>query len=239
MDLLEWEPTRLDDPKKAEGLAEFETQSTGEYVMKRATKIVVTLGTALSFALAAAAVSAQSYGPGWGGGHMGGYGMGPGMMGGYGAGPGYGMGYGMGPGYGMRGYGMHGYGVGPQAMFNGYSGDADEGLAALKVELGITAEQEPAWQAFAANAEQQNKNRQAWFAKMRQARSAGSAPEMLEQQNELMKQRQAELAANAAALKKLYVTLTPEQRAIADQSFGGFGPGWTQGYRGRPRGYSR
>lgn len=210
--------------------------------MKRAAKVVVTLGTALSFALAAAAVGAQSYGPGWGGGHMGGYGagygMGPGAMGGYGAGPGYGMGYGMGPGYGMHGWGM-GYGMGPQAMFNANAGNVDEGLAALKVELAITAEQEPAWQAFARNAEQQNKNRQAWFAKMRQARTAGSAPERLEQQTEIMKQRQAELQASAAALKNLYAALTPEQQAIADQSFGGFRAAGTQGFRGRQRGYSR
>ncbi len=205
--------------------------------MKRATKIVITVATAISLGLAAAAVSAHpsGYGMGWGGGHMGGYGqgygMGSGMMGGYG------QGYGMGPGM-MGGYGQ-GYGMGPQAMYNTYSGNADEGLAALKAELGITAKQDAAWQAFVKNAKQQDENRQAWFTKMHEARSAGSAPELLAQQTEFMKQRQAEMEANVAALKNLYATLTPEQKALADQRFGGFGPGWNQGYRGGPRGYAR
>ncbi|MGP1678471.1 MAG: Spy/CpxP family protein refolding chaperone [Burkholderiales bacterium] len=212
--------------------------------MKRVTKIVLTVGAALSLGLAAATVSAQPFGYGMGPGMMGGYaqgyGMGGGHMGGYGPGSGYGMGRGMmggngaGPGYNMGpgmmgGYGP-GYGMGPQAMFNGYSGNADEGLAALKSELGITASQDPAWQAFASNARQQNESRQAWFAKMQEARSAGSTPELLAQQTEFMKQRQTEMAANAAALKNLYIALTPEQKAIADQRFGGNGPGYSAGY---------
>ena len=191
--------------------------------MKRAPKIAIAVGTALSLGLAVAAADAQpfGYGMGWGGGHMGGYG------------PGYGMGSGM-----MGSYGP-GYGMGPQAMFNAYSGNAEEGLAALKAELGITAQQDVAWQAFTNNAKQQNENRQAWLAKMHEARSAGAAPELLAQQTELMKQRQTEMEANATALKNLYAALTPEQKAIADQRFGGFGPGWHQGSRGGPRGYSR
>ncbi|MBE0613639.1 MAG: Spy/CpxP family protein refolding chaperone [Burkholderiales bacterium] len=222
--------------------------------MKRVTKIVLTASAALTLGLAAAAVSAHPYGPGPGwGGHMGGYaqggygpgmmggygpgnGMGPGMMGGYGPGPGYGMGWGGGH---MGGYGP-GYGMGPQAMFNAYAGNTDEGLDALKSELAITEKQDSAWQAFAKNAKKQSENRQAWFAKMREARSAGSAPELLEQRTELMKQRQAEMEANAKALKDLYAALTPEQKAIADQRFGGFGPGYGAGYgRGGPRGYGR
>lgn len=197
--------------------------------MKRATKVLITVGTALSLGLAAAAVSAQPYGPGWGGGPMGGYG--PGWhMGGYGPGPGYGMGPGM-----MGGYGP-GYGMGPRAMFDGYYGNVDDNLAALKAQLGITANQDAAWQAFTKNAKQQNENRQAWFAKMQQARSAGSAPELLAQQAEFMKQRETELEASAAALKNLYAALTPEQKAIADRSFGGYGPAYClQGYGGRFR----
>jgi hypothetical protein len=129
----------------------------------------------------------------------------------------------------MGGYGP-GAGMGPQAMFNNRFGNAEENLAALKTELGITAKQDPAWQAFAKNAKQQSENRQAWFAKMQQARSAGSAPELLAQQAEVMKQHQVEMEANAAALKNLYAALTPEQKAIADQRFGGFGPGYGAGY---------
>src|SRR3972149_4446512 len=129
--------------------------------MKRGTKIVITVATAISLGLAAAAVSA----------HPSGYGMGSGMMGGYGP----------------------GQGMGPQAMYNTYSGNADEGLAALKAELGITAKQDAAWQAFVKNAKQQDENRQAWFAKMHEARSAGSAPGLPAQQTEHMKQRQTEM----------------------------------------------
>ena len=220
--------------------------------MKRVTKIAITVGAAISLGLAAAAVSAHPYGagPGWGGGHMGGhmggyaqgYGMGPGMMGGYG--PGYGGGPGM-----MGGYGP-GNGAGP-GMMGGYGpgygmrawGNADERLTALKAELGITDKQDGAWQAFADNAKKHQETRQAWFAKMQEARSAGSAPELLAQRAELMKQRQVEMEANAAALKDLYAALTPEQKAIADQRFGRFGPGYGAGYGrgngGGPRGYSR
>jgi hypothetical protein len=199
--------------------------------MKSTSKIIIAVAATLSLAIGGAVLAQPGgFGPGYG--HMGGgmgYGMGPG-----GSGPGYGMGGGH-----MGGYGG-GHGMGPQAMFNG---NADEGLAALKSELGITAKQDSAWQAFTKNAKQQNENRQAWFAKMQQARSARSAPELLAQQTEFMKQRQAEMEANASAVKDLYATLTPEQKAIADQRFGGFGPqygaGYGRGYRGGPGAASR
>lgn len=192
--------------------------------MKRATKIVIALGTASSLGLGVAAVSGHPFdgdGPGRG--------MGSGMMGGYG--PGYGGGR-------MGGYGP-GQGMGSQAMFGACVGNADEGLTGLKTELGITAKQDAAWQAFVKNAAQQNENRKAPFDKMRNAKSAGSAPEVLAQQAEIMKQRQAEMEANAAALKNLYATLTPEQKVIADQRFGGFEPGWHRGGRRGPQGDAR
>lgn len=147
------------------------------------------------------------------------------MMGGYG--PGYGMGYGM----------------GPQAMYNAYPGAAEQRLAGLKQELGITAMQESAWQAFVNSEKKLDETRRAWFGKMHEARAAGSAPEMLAQQTEFMKQRQSELEAEATALKNLYTALTPDQKAAADQLFGGFGPGYGAGYgrgcRGGPGGRSR
>lgn len=228
---------RLDDPMKGNSLAEFENSLNGEWIMKRVRKIAITVGTAISLGLAAAAASAQPFGYGMGGGHMGGYGAGPGYAMGGGIMNGYGPGKGMGPGA-MGGYGP-GNGMGPQAMFNTYSGKSDAGLAALKSDLGITAEQDSAWQAFAGNAKRQNESRQARYDKMRELRSAGSAPEMRAQQTELMQQRQVELEANAAALNDLYTTLTPKQKAIADQRLGGYGRGWTQGARSGPRGYAR
>jgi Spy/CpxP family protein refolding chaperone len=203
--------------------------------MRKTTKIALAVGAALSLGLAAAELTAHpsdsgsgGYGPGYG---MHGGGMGYGMHG-------YGMGYGMGPGAGM-GYGMHGYGMG----FGAFPGQAEDRLAGLKSELGITAQQEPAWQAFVQSAKQREESRQAWFAKMREARTAGSLPEMLAQRDEVFKQQQAERQAATAALKELYAALSPEQKAVADQRFGGFGPrygaGYGRGYGGGPGGRSR
>jgi len=197
--------------------------------MKRFTKIAITIGAAVSLGLAAPAISAHpsGYGPGW---HIGDYGGGPG----YGMGPGWGMhGDGWGPGYGMgRSWGMHGYagapgyGMGPQAMFGGFGAGLDDNLAGMKARLGITSEQEDAWQAFVKTAKNQHDSREVWFDKMHQARRAGSAPEFLARQTEFMKQREAETQASATALNDLYAALTPEQKERADQSFGGYGPGY-------------
>lgn len=191
--------------------------------MKPATKIALTIAAALSLGMSAAVVNAHPNGPGAG--------MGWGM------GPGYGMhGHGMGPGQGMRGQGM-----GPGG--GAFPGAVEERLAALKSELGITAAQESAWQALVNNAKQHAENRQAWFAKMREARTADSAPERLAQRTEIMKQRLAEMETNAAALKNLYAVLSPEQKLIADKRFGGFGPrvgaGYGPGQRGGPGGRFR
>lgn len=191
--------------------------------MRKITKIALSVGAGLSLGLAAAELSAHPDDMGWGG-----YGPGYGMHGygmGYGMGPGAGMGYGMGPGAGM-GYGMHGYGMG----FGAYSGAAEDRLAGLKSELAITDKQEAAWQAFVKSVKQRDENRQAQFAKMREARVSGSLPERLAQRDELFKQHQAERQATTSALKDLYAALTPEQKSVADQLFGGFGPGYGAGY---------
>lgn len=188
--------------------------------MRKTTKIALAVAAALSLVLAAAELTAHpsdgGYGPG--------YGMGPGAGMGYGM-HGYGMGYGMGPGAGM-GYGMHGYGMG----FGANPETAENRLADLKSELGITAQQEPAWQVFVKSVKQRQESRESWFAKMQEARTAGSLPEMLAQRDEVFKQQQAERQAATAALKELYAALSPEQRTIADQRFGGFGPGYGAGY---------
>ena len=211
--------------------------------MTRTRKIVLAVGTALSLGLAIATVNAHPYGPGaeggWGMGYrMHGYGAGPGRgmgygMHGYGPGPGWGMhGGGYGPGYGMGpgGRGMHGYGMGPQGMFGGYPGAAEERLEGLKSELGISAQQETAWQTFVKSIKKRDENREAWFAKMRESRDAGSLPERLALRDEMFKQRDAERQATTSALKDLYAALTPEQKGIADQRLGGFGPRYGAGY---------
>ena len=100
--------------------------------MKRATRIVIGIGTALTLGLAAAVGNANPHGvgPGWG--------MGQGGMG-------YGPGLGMGP----QGNGN------PGAM-------ADARLAYLKSELKITPAQEPAWKTFADEAKQRAEAMQAF-----------------------------------------------------------------------------
>lgn len=143
-------------------------------------------------------------------------------------GPGYGMGYGNGPGY--RG--------GPQGRIGGYAGTQD--LAGLKSELGITAKQEPVWKAFVDRTQREDEHRQAWFEQMREARAAGSLPELLAQRNEIAKQHQADREATTASLKNLYAALTPEQKAVAEERLGGFAPGYAaRGSRGGPGGQFR
>src|SRR3989304_6574097 len=115
----------------------FPTSRNGDSIMRKGSKIALAVGAALSLGRAAAELSAQPSGMGWGGYGMGPGMMGAGMMGGYGMGPGAGMGYGMGPGAGM-GYGMHGYGMG----FGGYPGTAEERLGGVKAGVGVTAQEE-------------------------------------------------------------------------------------------------
>jgi Spy/CpxP family protein refolding chaperone len=190
--------------------------------MKRTAQIALAVGAALTLGAAATVVNAHPYG----------YGMG------WGGGPGYGMhGYGMGPGFGPGAGGEPCYGpgagFGPGAMFNAYPGTVEDRLAETKSTLGITPKQEAAWKAYADNVKKHTESRQAWFAKMREARATGSAPEMLEQRAEIAKLRQSELESRAKAFKDLYAALTPEQKEIADQTLGGFGPGYRRGPRGR------
>jgi hypothetical protein len=204
-------------------------QRTRREIMKRTTKLALVAGSALTIALAGAAVNAQG---GWGGGF--GYGMGPGYHMGYGYGP---MGYGMGPGHMGYGYGPHmGYGGGPRMGYGGgwngpqagSPGAVGERLDSLKSTLAITDKQQAAWQGFADSVAKQAQNRQAWYEKMRESQAPRTAPEFLAQRNEAMKQRQADNESVTVALTKLYDVLTPEQRSVIDDAPGGGGwcPGW-------------
>lgn len=121
-----------------------------------------------------------------------GFGYGPGMMGG---GPGMMMGWG------------HG------RMFA--SNDTDiakfqqERLGQLKSQLGITAEQQPAWDAFAARAAEQAKAMQA----LRNDTSTATMPER-------MQQRQKAMGSMSESFTKLYEVLTSKQREVFDRSYG-------------------
>lgn len=181
--------------------------------MKRATKIALAVATTLSLGLAAAVVSAGpapwGHGGPWGG-NADGCGMGPAMMGGPGA---------------VRGERQRG----------GGPVNAEARLAALKVKLGITAQQDAAWQAFVNHAKQQQEKRQAAMTKLQESRADGSKslPELMAQRSEFMTHQVAEMEANTTALKDLYAVLTAEQKAIADRSLGGRRQGQNHaGHRG-------
>lgn len=140
-----------------------------------------------------------------------------------GTGPYHGMGPGMG---GMGGMGMMDGGMrggGPAMMSGQY-------LTQMKTQLAITPQQEPAWQAFAAKAAEQANLMQASHAQHRQAVDTNAAaPDFMAGHIGLMTQHLAGMQTVNAALKDLYAVLTPEQRSIADQSFGHMG---RRGYGG-------
>jgi Spy/CpxP family protein refolding chaperone len=156
---------------------------------KGAIAIAITAGLATAF-VAVAHPGFGGHGPGYGPGMMGR--GGPGMM--MGGGPGMMMGWG------------HG------RMFA--STDTDiarfqlDRLGELKSQLGITAEQQPAWDAFAARAAEQAKTMQA-------LRNDTGAT-----QPERMQQRQKAMTSMSESLTRLYEALTPKQRELFDRSHG-------------------
>ena len=161
-------------------------------------KGAVAVAVAAGLATAFVAVAQPGYAPG-----MMGRG-GPGMMAGNG-GPGMMMGQGAGPGM------MMGGGRGPMFASNAVdmSKFQQDRLGQLKSQLGITAEQQPAWDAFAAKAAEQAKIMQA----LRQDGGTGTMPER-------MQQRQKAMGSMTESFSKLYEALTPKQREVLDQSYG-------------------
>lgn len=135
------------------------------------------------------------------------------------------------PGSGMMGHGgpgMMGHG-GPGMMMGGGRGpmfasnDVDiakfqqERLGELKSQLSITAEQQPAWDAFAAKAAEQAKTMQA----VRKDASAATMPERMKQAQQAMGERQKAMGSMSESFAKLYEVLTPKQREVFDRSYGG------------------
>jgi hypothetical protein len=123
-----------------------------------------------------------------------------------------------------------GEGMGPGMMHGGHwrGGDmgavAEKRLAQFKTELKITAQQEPAWQAFASKATEQAKAMQAQHQQLMQEHDkAGAtsvpAPERMAQHLDQMKQHLANMESMQASVKNLYAALTPEQRSLADKHF--------------------
>ncbi len=139
-----------------------------------------------------------------------------------------GMGYG--PGHGM-GWGMGGaMGMGPGG---GWMTSAEAGtfvgarLAALKSELKITPDQEQAWNAFAAQTQQQAEAmqalRQKMHAQMASDQAAPGSDEFFALRKAMLELQQSGAQAHAAKVKDLVAVLTPEQKTLADQRLGGWG----------------
>jgi Spy/CpxP family protein refolding chaperone len=173
--------------------------------MKLTYKIIAGAAATLSLAVAGIVYAHP-------GGGMGGYGMGPGM--------GPGMGQGMGPGMGMRGRGP-----GMGAM--GGAEAASERTAQLKAELKITPAQENAWKAYESVVAQHAATMQTMRSQMQalmQSQQPGADNSAFIAHREAMaRQHEGNLAARTAALKDLYAVLTPEQRAIADNTLSPMG----------------
>jgi hypothetical protein len=216
--MVQWEPMRQRKPAQVAGGCRANDIIKRRMNMKRVTKIAIGAVTALTLGLATAVVSAHpyGYGPGCGMGQAAGNGPGNGP----GTGPGAGMGCGMGPGSGpgAMGYGPMGHRMGRQGYGNPVAA-AEGRLASLKSELKITAAQESAWKVFADQSKQQADAMQALMATV-QGSAQATAPERLDQRNQIMKKRQEQMEKGTAAFKELYAALSPEQKALADQHVG-------------------
>jgi hypothetical protein len=91
--------------------------------------------------------------------------------------------------------------------------------AELKAELKITAEQEPAWNAFVARTAHEPR---AMKAGAREDWSKLTTPERLDKMQALKAERDAKMAKRIDATKSFYAALTPEQQKVFDtQAHGG------------------
>ncbi|NCF11076.1 MAG: hypothetical protein GWP66_10415 [Gammaproteobacteria bacterium] len=142
------------------------------------------------------------------------------------AGPRYGgcqQGYGPGDGPMMQGEG-YGPGSGKQGRLE--QGRQDPARHAQRLErmqqrLGITAEQEPAWQAFVVQMDAQRERMQSHREQKRAQWDADevlTVPERIQRRSEFMTERLAAMQEMAAALETLYTQLTPEQQELMDQA---------------------
>lgn len=120
--------------------------------------------------------------------------------------------------FGPRGAGP-GPGMGPAAFDPAVAADAR--LSAMHAQLAITAEQQPAWDAFAAAVRQQAQDMHA--ARQAMWQSTANAAERMTQRAQIMQRRAAGSAVVAQAFTTLYAQLGADQRARAD-AFGGLGP---------------
>ncbi|MCU7959968.1 MAG: Spy/CpxP family protein refolding chaperone [gamma proteobacterium symbiont of Bathyaustriella thionipta] len=114
---------------------------------------------------------------------------------------------------GMQGQGMQGHQGGrmqgdPMAM-------AEQRMSRMKNTLGISAEQEPAWKNFSDAMKQK-----AALMRAHRATMGGSTPISGEQRFAMRQQGLQQMQKTNTAASELYKSLTPEQRARADQMMG-------------------
>ncbi|TRZ96099.1 MAG: hypothetical protein D4R84_07220 [Rhodocyclaceae bacterium] len=111
-------------------------------------------------------------------------------------------------------------GGGPGPMFASNNVDIvkfqQDRIGKLKSQLGITAEQQSVWDAFATKAAEQAKTMQA----LRKDASAATMPERMKQTQQAMGERQKAMGSMSESFTKLYEVLSPKQREVFDRSYG-------------------
>lgn len=128
--------------------------------------------------------------------------------------------------------------MGPKGQQGKMMGDpaarVEQRLTQMKSALKITPQQEPLWQAYAEKMKAEAG--QGMKAMRDQAQQqAQTAPERMAQMMTMMRERMTAMESMSDSFKRLYDSLSAEQKAIADKSgpFGGMGGGMS--HRG-PRG---
>ena len=113
---------------------------------------------------------------------------------------------------------------------------ADQRLAQLKDVLKPNAQQEPLWQAFA---EKSKAEAEKGYKAMRERATQDkpmTAPERMAQMQNTMKDRVASMESVNESFKRLYASLSPEQKAAADKQFSAMGARGHKGHGGPGRG---
>jgi periplasmic protein CpxP/Spy len=131
-----------------------------------------------------------------------------------------------GPGPGGMGPGMMGRGPGPWSQGT----DAASYLDRLKADLGITAEQEPAWKAYAETVQGAASQMQGTHQTMYDAMGTASWQERRDMMNRMFQTRQQNFDTVHAAAEKLLPSLTQAQQTKAARALPGLaarGPGMT------------
>lgn len=119
--------------------------------------------------------------------------------------------------------GMGGRGMMKSGMKFDPAARAEQHLTWLKSALKPTAQQEPLWNAFAEKAKAEaGKGMQAMRDRAQDDKL--TAPERMAQRNAAMKERLAAHEGVTEAFTRLYASLTPEQKKVADQGMGRMGP---------------